>query len=286
MDKFCIITNIDKDKDLTITNLIKDYLQTKKKVCLTVNAMSADEVDSKVFTGIECLLVLGGDGTLIQAARDFVGKNIPLIGINLGTLGFLTSVEKEDITTCLDALIADEYSIENRIMLEGKVYHEDKLIKQSVALNDIIITRSGFSRLVEVKLFINEKLVDIYNGDGMIISTPTGSTGYNLSAGGPVVFPETELILATPICPHSLSARSIVVSAKDKITMEMGLRKKTQREEAIVTYDGQTAIELSPFDRVEIRKADVLVQTIKVNGASFYEILRSKIGNFDKGPYK
>jgi len=273
MNKFGIVTNIDKDRDLTVTNLIKDYLFTKKKECLTVNAMYQDEI-----AGIECLLVLGGDGTLIQAARDFVGTNIPLIGINLGTLGFLTSVEKEDIIPCLDALIADDYDIENRMMIEGKVYHEGKLIKQSAALNDIIVTRSGFSRLVEVKLFINDKLVDIYNGDGLIISTPTGSTGYNLSAGGPVVFPETQLLLATPICSHSLSARSIVVSAKDEIVIEMGFRKKTQKEEAIVTYDGQVSIELSPFDRVEIRKADVIARTIKVNQRNFYEILRSKIG--------
>jgi len=286
MDKFCIITNIDKDKDLAVTNLIMNYLQAKNKVCLAVRAMCIEEIDNTAFDGTHCLLVLGGDGTLIQAARDFVGKNIPLIGINLGTLGFLTSVEKEDVTACLDALIADDYAIENRMMIEGKVYHEGQIIKKSVALNDIIVTRSGFSRIVEVKLFINGKLVDIYNGDGIIISTPTGSTGYNLSAGGPVVFPETELILATPICSHSLSARSIVVSASDEIVIEMGFRKKTQKEEAIVTFDGQTSIELSPFDRVEIRKAAVSARTIKVSGRSFYEILRSKIGSFDNQKYK
>lgn len=278
MDKFGIITNVDKDKDFTITNLIKDYLDAKDKECLTITSMCMEELDDTLLDDVECLLVLGGDGTLIQTARDFVEKDIPLIGINLGTLGFLTSVEKEDITSCLDALIADDYVIEKRMMIEGKVYHEGKLIKQSVALNDIIVTRAGFSRIVEVKLFINGMLVDIYSGDGIIISTPTGSTGYNLSAGGPVVFPETELMLATPICSHSLSARSIVVSARDEIVIEMGFRKKTQKEEAIVTYDGQTSIELCPFDRIEIKKADVTVRTIKVNQRSFYEILRSKIG--------
>ena len=145
----------------------------------------------------------------------------------------------------IDALIDGKFTVQQRIMLLGQVYREGRRLQKSIAFNDVIVTRSGFSRLVELKIYVNDQLLDIYAADGVIVSTPTGSTGYNLSAGGPVVFPETEMMIITPICPQSLSARSVVVSAQAKIRIEIGRRRKTQKEEALVTYDGQTVWELS-----------------------------------------
>lgn len=271
MDKFYIITNEEKDIGLTITQSVCAYLRTHDKTCYWGEVSVPADTD--------CILVLGGDGTLIRAARELGADNIPLLGINLGTLGFLTALEQEEVHSGLDCLIRGEYSLESRMMIAGRVISHDGDIQEDIALNDIIVTSSGFSRLVEVKLYINDQLAEIYVGDGIIVATPTGSTAYNLSAGGPVVFPETELMVITPICPHSMAARSIVVSARDRIAIEVGRRRKDQVEGALVTFDGQQAFELKTEDRVEITKAKENVRLVKVNQKGFYEILRSKIRN-------
>lgn len=270
MDKFGIVTNTEKDSGLAVTKSITAYLEKKRKLWTT---------DWKKFKEADVLLVLGGDGTFIQTARQYVSFHVPLLGINLGTLGFLTAVEKEDIYEALDCLMDNDYEIESRMMLTGQVYHGGQLIAEAGAVNDVIVNRSGFSRLVELKLYINDKLVDIYAADGVIISTPTGSTGYNLSAGGPIVYPKNEVMVVTPICPHSLTARSIVVSGDEKVTIEIGRRRKTQQEEALVTYDGQTVVRLESSDRVEIMRAKERVKLIQLKKRNFYEILRNKIGN-------
>ena len=277
MNRFVILTNVEKDTNMETTLGIRRYLENKGKVCLLADEY---ENDKKSFAGeIDGLLVLGGDGTLIRAAREFARYDVPMLGINLGTLGYLTSVEKDEIWTCMDALMADEFSIEKRIMLSGTVYHQGKEVMSSEAVNDVIVSRSGFSKLVELRLYVNDELLDIYAADGVIVSTPTGSTGYNLAAGGPVVYPETELLVITPICPHSLTARSIVVSGREKITIEIGKRRKDQLEEALISYDGQAGVQLETSDRVEIRTAAGAVRLIKIKNKNFYQVLRSKIGN-------
>ena len=227
---------------------------------------------------IECVLVLGGDGTLLQAARELLQRHIPLLGINLGTLGFLTSAEKSELPKCLDSVLDDSCSIDERMMLEGVAYHGSEKIQMNIALNDVIIARAGFSRLVELKIYVNGELLSIYNADGIIVSTPTGSTGYSLSAGGPIIFPQTDVIVITPICPHSLQARSLVVSGEDRIMIEIGRRRKTQKEEAMVTFDGRSAQELETGDRIEIYKAQETTQLIRLKGRSFYQVLQNKIG--------
>lgn len=277
MNRFGILTNFEKDTNMETTNRIKGYLERAGKTCLLEGDYSDDKAG---FAGsIDGLLVLGGDGTLIQAAREYVRYGVPMLGINLGTLGYLTSVEKDEIWACMDALIRNEFSIEHRMMLQGKVYHQGEEVMSSEAVNDVIVSRSGFSKLVELKLYVNDELLDIYAADGVIVSTPTGSTGYNLAAGGPVVYPETELLVITPICPHSLTARSIVVSGREKITIEIGKRRKDQLEEALITYDGAAGVQLETADRVEIGAAKEAVKLIKINDKSFYQVLRSKIGN-------
>ena len=285
MKKFALLTNYSKDKRLVYTRMIKTYITENGGSYWIPRYISEPDKDgdqrydfSDMPEDIECVLVLGGDGTLLQAARELLQRHIPLLGINLGTLGFLTSAEKSELPKCLDSVLDDSCSIDERMMLEGVAYHGSEKIQMNIALNDVIIDRSGFSRLVELKIYVNGELLSIYNADGIIVSTPTGSTGYSLSAGGPIIFPQTDVIVITPICPHSLQARSLVVSGEDRIMIEIGRRRKTQKEEAMVTFDGRSAQELETGDRIEIYKAQETTQLIRLKGRSFYQVLQNKIG--------
>ena len=259
MKKFALLTNYSKDKRLVYTRMIKTYITENGGSYWIPRYISEPDKDgdqrydfSDMPEDIECVLVLGGDGTLLQAARELLQRHIPLLGINLGTLGFLTSAEKSELPKCLDSVLDDSCSIDERMMLEGVAYHGSEKIQMNIALNDVIIARAGFSRLVELKIYVNGELLSIYNADGIIVSTPTGSTGYSLSAGGPIIFPQTDVIVITPICPHSLQTRSLVVSGEDRIMIEIGRRRKTQKEEAMVTFDGRRAQELETGDRIEL----------------------------------
>ena len=285
MKKFALLTNYSKDKRLVYTRMIKTYITENGGSYWIPRYISEPDKDgdqrydfSDMPEDIECVLVLGGDGTLLQAARELLQRHIPLLGINLGTLGFLTSAEKSELPKCLDSVLDDSCSIDERMMLEGVAYHGSEKIQMNIALNDVIIARAGFSRLVELKIYVNGELLSIYNADGIIVSTPTGSTGYSLSAGGPIIFPQTDVIVITPICPHSLQARSLVVSGEDRIMIEIGRRRKTQKEEAMVTFDGRSAQELETGDRIEIYKAQETTQRIRLKGRSFYQVLQNKIG--------
>lgn len=285
MKKFALLTNYSKDKRLVYTRMIKTYITENGGSYWIPRYISEPDKDgdqrydfSDMPEDIECVLVLGGDGTLLQAARELLQRYIPLLGINLGTLGFLTSAEKSELPKCLDSVLDDSCSIDERMMLEGVAYHGSEKIQMNIALNDVIIARAGFSRLVELKIYVNGELLSIYNADGIIVSTPTGSTGYSLSAGGPIIFPQTDVIVITPICPHSLQARSLVVSGEDRIMIEIGRRRKTQKEEAMVTFDGRSAQELETGDRIEIYKAQETTQLIRLKGRSFYQVLQNKIG--------
>ena len=285
MKRFALLTNYSKDKRLVYTRMIKTYIVENGGSYWIPRYISEPDKDgdqrydfSDMPEDIECVLVLGGDGTLLQAARELFQRHIPLLGINLGTLGFLTSAEKSELPKCLDSVLDDSCSINDRMMLEGVVYHGSEKIQTNTALNDVIIARAGFSRLVELKIYVNGELLSIYNADGIIVSTPTGSTGYSLSAGGPIIFPQTDVMVITPICPHSLQARSLVVSGEDRIMIEIGKRRKTQKEEAMVTFDGRSAQELETGDRIEIYKAQETTQLIRLKGRSFYQVLQNKIG--------
>ena len=285
MKKFALLTNYSKDRKRVYTRMVESYITDNGGTYWVPEHISEPDEDGdqrydlrQMPEDIECVLVLGGDGTLLQAAREMMNRHIPLLGINLGTLGFLTSAEKSELPKCLDSVLDDSCSIDERMMLEGIVYHGDTPIQTNIALNDVIITRAGFSRLVELKIFVNGELLSIYNADGIIVSTPTGSTGYSLSAGGPIIFPQTDVMVITPICPHSLQARSLVVSGEDRIVIEIGKRRKTQKEEAMVTFDGRSAKELETGDRIEIYKAQETTQLIRLKGRSFYQVLQNKIG--------
>ena len=276
MEKFCIIANKEKDENLFVTQKVQACLAGYgKQVSVLIDDFS--EETGKQISKIEadCAVVLGGDGTLIRAANRLLGTGIPIFGINLGTLGFLTETGIAGMEQALGQLVNGEYDMETRMMLQVNAGEDFT----DTALNDVVITRSGFSRLISVRVYVNEKLVDTYRGDGVIIATPTGSTGYNLSAGGPVVLPNASLIVITPICPHSLNARSIIVSDKDSLRLVIEKEKKTQEEEAIVTVDGRNAKELRAADWITIEKSAGVTRLVKLKDRTFFEILREKFRN-------
>ncbi len=285
MDRFFVITNIGKDKNLEITNQIKDYLQRKGKQCFLPDTDKYENTcrDSSYGNGalipghVDCVIVLGGDGTLLQAARDINGRNIPILGINLGTLGYLTEIDKNNINYALDCLIKDEFETENRMMLDGKIFHEDTFFKESSALNDIVIYRTGALRVINFTIYVNGKFLNNYNADGIIIATPTGSTGYNLSAGGPIVDPKAEITILTPICPHTLNTRSIVLPASDVIEIEIGEGRKSINEIVNVNFDGTDTEKLTSHDRIKITKSIKRTNLVKVMNRSFLEVLCKKM---------
>lgn len=274
MDIFYLITNQMKDKDNRVTNEIKTYLEQQGKVCY----ISQKDEQGYILPGsvpedAQCALVIGGDGTLIRAARELSGTNIPLLGINMGTLGYLAEVELSGVHSALDRLFADDVEIENRMMLTGNVCG----MSEHAAFNDIVVTREGALRLVHFKVYVNNVLLNSYEADGVIVSTPTGSTGYNLSAGGPIVEPTASMFVITPICSHALNTSSIVLSGEDTIEVEIGEGRYGGTEHACVTFDGAEMLSVTTGDRIRIRKANSTTRLLKLNKESFMKIMRKKM---------
>lgn len=292
MERFCVITNSDKDKDYKTAGYIRDYITASGRSCVIAGDKKTSELGEspdkpmmvsgytdtgKIPADTQCAIVLGGDGTFIQAANDLLHMEIPLLGVNLGTLGFLAEIEKQNVEQALDGLFQDKLRIENRMMIEGAVASGEGSYRGN-SLNDIVISRSGLGRLISVGLYVNQELIDVYRGDGIIVSTPTGSTGYNLSAGGPVLSPELMVMVISPVCPHSLNKRSLVVSSKDEVLLSIGQSKEGQIDEAAAIFDGRMVAELRTGDTITIRKAAVDTKLVKLFHLNFYEILRNKLG--------
>ena len=284
MKNFLIATNYIKDSNLVLTTLIEDYLKERgcsyKRVLGNFNNSEADnDVSFSICENdsYDCAIALGGDGTILQVSRDLRNTDIPIVGVNLGTIGFLTEVEPNQIEAVLDRLIDDDYSIEERMNIEGCVVKGGKSQGDDIALNDIVITRAGFSRVIGLKVYVNGKVMEIYEADGVIVSTPTGSTGYNLSAGGPLVSPRTSLMVLTPISPHSLSKKSVVFGAGDRIRIALEEKRKTQVNEAIVSFDGFKNYEMSVGDEVEVVAAQTPLRLVRFEDRSFYQVISRKL---------
>ncbi len=283
MEHFYIVTNPQKDHDLKNTECITSFLSEhgcSYKVQVKQEAgegkwMYTDA--GEIPPDTECILVLGGDGTLIEAARDTIGLNIPLLGINLGSLGFLAEVEKTGIRRALARLLDDRYQTESRMMLNGHICRGKECLESSHALNDIVIIRRGSLQIIHYHIYVNGQFLNEYNADGVILSTPTGSTGYNMSAGGPIVEPGARLILITPICPHTLNTRSIVLSAEDEIVIEMAGGEKDTPLHAEVNFDGAHAAALEKGDRIVVTRSEKTTDIVKLSGASFLEVLHKKM---------
>lgn len=284
MKHFYLIANRSKEGAVETAIRIREYLIAHGATCAGGVEEDPEKSGKKHRNGYtdpddvppetECVITLGGDGTLIQASRDLVKRQLPLIGINLGNLGYLTQVSRgEDVRPMLEALLNDNYTLENRMMLEGRVTGENG-IRTGVALNDIVLARKNILQMLKFRVFLNGEYLNEYLADGMIAATPTGSTAYNLSAGGPVVTPGTELIVLTPICPHTLGARSIVLSSEDRIGIH--LMEYRDREQTAV-FDGDQVVDLKPGDTLEIFRSRNHTVLIKLKNISFLETLRNKM---------
>lgn len=284
MNHFYVITNPSKDVDFKVTHFIRDYLTERGKSCIIDAEEDNDQKTgytdiSKVDDRTECVIVLGGDGTLLQAAADLVDRDIPFLGINLGTLGFLAEVNVSEAAAALDQLIADEYEIEKRMMLHGMSDSPEGNRQEARALNDIVITRKGSLQIIHFNIYVNGQLLHKYHADGVIVATPTGSTGYSLSAGGPVVEPRANLILISPICPHSMQNRSIVLSAEDCVTIEIETGRDDAVQEVEAIFDGNYKIPLVTGNRLEIKRSEKTTGIIKLGQMSFLEILHKKMSD-------
>lgn len=284
MNTFYVITNYLKDPEYRTAGNIRNYLEEKGKTCYIQERRNGilsgpykyTDAD-KIPEDVEGVLVLGGDGTLLQAARDLMERKLPLLGVNMGTLGYLAEIEHKNIRPALDRLLADEYIVEQRMMIYGCVYHYGKKMLGDVALNDIVITRNGRLRVVDFNVYVDGEFLSSYSADGVIISTPTGSTGYNLSVGGPIVAPQASLILLTALAPHTLNSRPIVLPDNVEITIEIGSSHGTDIDGAEATFDGDTSVKLNSGDRIIITKAESRTLLIKTKNTSFLEILREKM---------
>lgn len=270
MNQFYIITNHIKDRDYKVTNQIADYLRQKGKKCMLNQEISGNDIAS---FSPDCVLVVGGDGTMIRAARQLRKYDVPLLGINMGTVGYLTEVDPGNLYEELDLLLEEKFIVEKRMMLRSRFSNGHS----EVALNDIVLTRVGNLRVIHFKIFVNGELLNTYSADGIIVSTPTGSTGYNLSAGGPIVEPTAKMIVLTPICSHALNTSSIVLSANDRLRIEICEGNNGTPEEAGISVDGNHTISMKTGDSVDIRLADETTKFLKINQVSFLETLRTKM---------
>ena len=222
----------------------------------------------------ECVICLGGDGTLIQAARDLAGRRLPLFGINMGHLGYLTQIgREEDIIPAIEDLIQDHYRLEYRMMLSGRVISGEKTVAEDIALNDIVLSRMGIDAF-RFALYVNDQPFNEYAADGMIIATPTGSTAYNLSAGGPIAAPEAKLMILTPICAHTLNSRSIVLAPDNRIRIAVEVEGRTA---VSLSFDGDTVVNLKPGDQIEIRRSRLTTPLIQLKQVPFLENIRNKM---------
>lgn len=282
MDRFAIVTNPEKDRGGAAAGRICSYLQSRGKECRILNEeIGQGRMDSytdpqDIPEGTECILVIGGDGTLIRAARDLIDSGIPLIGVNMGTLGYLAEIDLNSLEAGLDQLIRTRPMVEKRMMLKGEIIRNGKVIYTDMALNDIVVGRANSLNVICFSVEVDGELLKKYAADGMVVATPTGSTAYNLSAGGPIVAPAASLILMTPISPHTLVNRSIVLPDTAKITIELTPRKDRELM-AIAGFDGKGEVPLKAGDRIEISRSEKVTKIFKLSKISFLENLREKL---------
>ncbi len=282
MEKFYIITNELKDPDYSFSAEVIRFVTDHGKECTSVRTEEEyqhlrENIDPKN----SCIIVVGGDGSILRANRRVLGCGAPILGINLGTLGYLSEVERGNWKEMLMRLFAGNYELEERMMLEGRLVQKDgTLVEDSpvfYALNDVVIARKNIIRVINFDVYVDGYFLNNYNGDGIIFSTATGSTAYNLSAGGPIVEPKARLIMLTPICSHAINNRSIVLSKSDNIIVEMKRTDRNETMEAEAVFDGDCGISLRCGDRIAIQRSEKTATLVKLSKRSFLTTLHNKI---------
>lgn len=222
---------------------------------------------------VDLIVVLGGDGTMLGAARMVGGRGTPVLGVNFGMLGYLTEFTDEDLFPTLEEIVRGEYAVDPRVMIDCAVERRGRVIEHATALNDAVVNKSAIARIVEIDCWIDGRFVTYYRADGLIISTPTGSTAYNVSAGGPILMPSMGAFVINPICPHTLSNRPLVVP--DSVTIDLKLRPTG--EEVMLTIDGQIGIKLAVNDRISVRKSEATFNVVTPRDRNYFAVLRGKL---------
>lgn len=273
ISNFYIISDGKKDINYETAEEIKSYLEKNEK-CAKIVKVSVPVPDKD---WADMVIVLGGDGSVLQAAKQFAGRGVPILGVNFGTLGFLTEVERPKIRKALDSILAGRYEVERRMALTGRVQRQACEEEMDLAINEFIIGKQDFGHMITTKVYVDDKLLDTYVADGVLVATPTGSTAYNLSAAGPVLAPGMKAMIITPICPHSLNKRSLVVSADAVLRIEVGKTKEQYRDEAAVSGDGQVLWKVSTGDTIWVERAEETFDMVSLGGVSFFDKMRSKL---------
>ena len=286
MDCFYIITNTKKDPGYVFTKSLIGYLHLNGKKCIQLPTEADVDMQRKsasINPRNSCLIVIGGDGSVLRAAHQVLGTGIPILGINLGTLGYLAEIEKSNWREMMQLFLDGSYEIETRMMLEGRIVERGgKIVNDSRiyhALNEAVIVRNSAVRMLNFNVYVDGHFLNNLDADGIIIATATGSTAYNMSAGGPLVEPKAQMMLLTPICPHTLNTRSVVLSGDDTIVIEMVKTSRNEKLEADAVFDGGEGIMLRYGDRIEIRRSQEVTNLIKLSTRSFLSTLHKKLSS-------
>ncbi|MBU1446042.1 NAD(+)/NADH kinase [Patescibacteria group bacterium] len=264
-----------------------DYLKKKKKTVLYDNNVAnlleefkgiktADGYKKEqLLQDADMVVCLGGDGTLIKTARRIGSKQVPILGVNMGTLGFLTETTASKMYGCLDRIFKNQYKIDRRFVLRVTIYRDGEKIYTSLALNDAVVNQGIFARLITLRLEVNQRKITEFEADGIIVATPTGSTGHALSAGGPIVHPSVNSFVIVPICPSSLSLRPIIIPNDRQL--KIIVQTKREKESVGLTIDGQETLDLQYGDEIKIRKSSKRFDMIRITGGNYYKALRQKL---------
>lgn len=246
-----------------------DHERIEHETGCAVPIVEKDQIAQQV----DLMLVLGGDGTMIATARLLGDSEVPVMGVNYGGLGYLAEFRIEELLTALESILEGDYKLERRLMLTVELRRGDELITCNRVLNDVVVNKSALARIIEIETYLDSQFVNSFRADGLIVATPTGSTAYNLSAGGPIIFPSMSAVVITPICPFTLSNRPIVVPDDSLIEV----RLKTEREEVALTLDGQVGFPLEAGDRVVIRKSKTTFNLVQPQHRNYFDLLRDKL---------
>lgn len=275
-----LAVNQQKDKDFQVAKKVVECISKYGMDPLVPHCvarelgMGAGYEEEQLVEKAAFIASLGGDGTLLNTARSVFKHGVPVFGINLGTVGFLAEVEINDIDNAFSRLARGDYTLVTRMVLCAKVIRNQEAVFESIALNDVVVSRGGLSRIIRLKVYVDNNFIDSFPGDGVIVSTPTGSTAYTLSAGGPIVQPDMQMMITTPICPHILYSRSFITNPDRELCIRIN---DDYPDSAIITMDGQEGFEIMAGDKISIKRMEQGIQFVSIYDINFYDVLRAKI---------
>jgi len=270
LETLCVLTKWLSERGITFVGLPEiEREQIEHNTGCQIQVVEEGEMAGRV----DLMLVLGGDGTMIATGRMLGDNQVPVIGVNYGGLGYLAEFPIEEMFPALEAILAGEYKVQQRLMLRVELWRGEELVSQNRVLNDVVVNKSALARIIEIEAYLNDQFVNSFRADGLIVATPTGSTAYNLSAGGPIIYPSMNAMVITPICPFTLSNRPIVVPDDSMIE----IRLITEKEEVALTLDGQVGFSLQARDRILIRKSNTAFNLVQPPNRNYFEVLRNKL---------